>query len=80
MTGAGIDGAALGWRRKMQHDVGEAGDPLQAGEAIQIGENGAGAALAPDGHLRRVAQQGEDLIMTQQKGQCSARHVAAADD
>ena len=64
----------------MQHDVGQTANALQAGGAIKIGKQGAGAAGTPDRQLRRVAQQGEDPIMAEQMGQGSASHITAADD
>lgn len=60
--------AAFGRRRKMQNDVSEPGDSFQAGRAIKVGDDRPGAAEAPEGHLCRVAQQGEYLIMAEQTG------------
>ena len=63
-----IHGAAFGWWCKMQNDVGQPGNSFQASRAIKIGDDGPGAAEAPECHLRRVAQQGEYLIMAKQTG------------
>ena len=60
--------AAFGRWRKMQNDVGQTGNPLQACGSIQVSENRAGAAETPERHLCRVAQQGEYLIMAKQTG------------
>ena len=64
----------------MQYDVGQPGKAMQAGGTIQIGKNGAGAAGAPEGELRRIAQQGENPIMAEQAGQDAAGNISTPDD
>jgi len=63
-----IDSAAFGRRRKMQNDVGQSGDSFQARRTIKISDDRPGTAEAPEGHLCRVTQQGEYLIMAEQTG------------
>ena len=64
----------------MQNDVGESGNTRKALRAVEVGEQRSRAARAPVGELRRIAQQREDPIMTEQSGQGAARHITAADD
>ena len=52
----------------MQHDVGQAANALQTGGTIKIGKDGAGAMIAPESALLRIAQQGEDAEMAEQTG------------
>ena len=64
----------------MQNDVGKSGQAFQARGPIEVGEQRAGAVSAPEGELRRVAQQREDPIVTEQARQGAAGHITAADD
>ena len=64
----------------MQHNVGQSGNALQTGRAIEVGQDRSCACGTPECELRRVAQQGEDPIMAQQTGQGTAGDIAAPDD
>jgi hypothetical protein len=53
---------------------------LQAVWPIEVGKHGAGAVVAPEGTLLRVANQSEDAVMAKQTGQDAASDITAADD
>ena len=80
VTRARVSHAAVAGRRAVQHDVGEAGDALEALRAVEVGQDGNGAAGAPVGELRRIAQEREDAVTGHQGGKGAAGDVAGADD
>ena len=61
--GAQVACTAVRWRGEVQYDVGQAGDALQTGGAIEIAEQWPGVSGALESALFRVAKQCEDLIM-----------------
>ena len=77
---AGIRRAAFRGRRKVQHDVGQSDYAPQAGGTVEVGKDRAGALIAPESALLRIAHQGEDPIMAEQTGQRTASHITTADD
>ena len=64
----------------MQYDVGKSGNTLQGLRTVKVSEQRTRAVLAPEGELRRIAQQREDPIMTEQARQGAAGDITAADD
>ena len=68
------------WRGQMQDDVGQTCDTPQACGLIKIGKDRAGAEIAPEDTLRRVADERENAVVAQQARQDAARDVTATDD
>lgn len=64
----------------MHYDVRQSGNARQAGRAVEIGDQGNRAGIAPRSALQRIAEQCENPIVSNQTGQGAARHVAAADN
>lgn len=64
----------------MQNNVGKSGNTSQAGRMIEVGNNRVCSLVAPERALRRVAQQGEDLIVAKQTRQGAAGNVSAPND
>ncbi len=64
----------------MHYDIRQTGDARQTGRAVEIGQHGNGASATPPGALRRIAEQRENPIVSDQARQHTARHVAAADN
>jgi len=61
-------------------DVSQTDNALQAVWPIEVGKHGAGAVVAPEGTLLRVANQSEDAVTAKQTGQDAASDITAADD
>lgn len=76
------DRTAVGGRGRCQvnDDVSQTGNALQAVWPIEVGKHGAGAVVAPEGTLLRVANQSEDAVMAKQTGQDTAGDITATND
>jgi hypothetical protein len=61
-------------------DLGQAGNALQAGGSIKVGEQWFGALVAPESELLRVANQGENAVVAKQPGQETAGDISTTDD
>ncbi len=64
----------------MQHDVGQAGDALQAASVVEIGQHRPGAGSTPLGCLGSIAQQCVDAGAMGKAGEDAAGNVPAADN
>lgn len=64
----------------MQDDIGQAGQTLQGGRAIEIGNQRTHPLAAPEWRLRRIAQQGENPVAAKQMGKRATGNVAAPDN
>ena len=64
----------------MQHDVGQAGDALQAAPVVEVGQHWHCAGSTPLGSTRRIAQQCVDADAAGKTGEDAAGNVPAADN
>ena len=64
----------------MQHDVGQAGDALQAAPVVEIGQHRRRAGGSPLGRLGSIAQQGVNAGAVGKAGENAAGNVPAADN
>ena len=64
----------------MQNDIGQAGQALQGGRPIKVGNQGTDPLAAPEWRLRRIAQQGKNPVASAQMGKGATGNVAAADN
>lgn len=80
MARARVAAAALRRRRQVQHAVGEAGEPAEAGPVVEVAGERHGTGGAPAGMLARVAQQGEDAETPDEAGQRPPGNITATDD
>lgn len=75
-----IVGAAIGGRRKMQHDIGQSGETFQSVGLIEVSEYRTGALRSPEVGLTGIPQQGEEAVAAAQIGHGAAGNIAATDD
>ena len=64
----------------MQHVIGEAGQALQAGAIVEVGQHRLRAGSAPDWRPGGIAQHGENAIMAGKADKNTAGHVPAANN
>ncbi len=80
VTSARVADPAIGWWCKVQHDAGQPGNALEADWLVKVGKDRADPLIAPESCLLHIAQQGKDLVVTEQARQGTARNIASADD
>lgn len=80
LVGTCVARTAIRRRGQMQHAVGKAGQPGQAGTVVKVSGQGDGASCAPARHLRRIAQQGIDTKTAKQPRQGAPGNIATADN
>ncbi len=64
----------------MDHEVGQAGESLQASGLIEVGDHRSGPVFSPESALLAITYQRQDAVMAEQMGKHATRHVTATND
>jgi len=64
----------------VDHEVGQAGESLQASSLIKVGDERSGPVFSPESALLAITYQRQDAVVAEQMGEHATRHVTATND